>query len=304
VQIGNNDANGALPSGTVTVNGAFGFSADRQCERIYSCCRQRHSDQSGSGTVTLTGANAYTATPCQQRHAGLEWLRHHFQQHGAPGQRRDVRRVRSRLAHDPDSLSLGNANVSVVVSASGCGQYRLRQPAFSGAANHLKRRSLPPIASYPVTFTIIQSAGAASGTFNVCRREPARDHAGLRGQCHPKRRPVGRPAHHHQRPHRHSPTVSWTGADVPTSTPNWSDRPNWQLPGAHQPGTTSYSIIQGPRRPRRSRRPAAAQRPRAGLREQYRRVQLHDLLVTYTNLNSTYHNTFIANNATLTLPTV
>src|SRR5262249_23172812 len=92
--------------------------------------------------------------------------------------------------------------------------------------------SFPPIASYPVTFPIIQSASPIGGTFNfTVGTLPAATPAYTANVSQSADQttvlltltggPIGT-----------RPSVSWSGADVPNLNTNWSDRLNWQLPGA------------------------------------------------------------------------
>src|SRR5262249_53310589 len=108
-----------------------------------------------------------------------------------------------------------------------------------GAGNVINVTAIPPIASYPVSFGVIQSAGPI-GNFNfsigtlptanppyVANLSQSPDQTTVLVTV--TAGPVGT-----------RPSVLWTGADVPNLNTNWSDRLNWQLPGAPAPGDNLF----------------------------------------------------------------
>ena len=102
---------------------------------------------------------------------------------------------------------------------------------MGGAGNTINVSALPPIPSYPVTVTLIQSASPIIG-FNAtlgtlpAGSPPFSGSIALSGDQLAVRLtltagPVGV-----------RPNMFWTGADLPNLNTNWSDGQNWFLPGA------------------------------------------------------------------------
>jgi len=238
-QIGSNDANGALPAGTVAVNdgGVLAFNRTDSVAVATAITGSGSLVQQGSGTLTLSGGNAYTGNTTVS--AGTLAL-------GGSGTISNSTAVSVNHAtfdvlalSQPaalNSLTLSGANINVVPSGSAAANIACASLAFGPSPDHINVVSLPPIASYPVTFTIIQSASAASGTFSFDSPTLPGGYAanvtqsgdGMAVLLTVTSGPIGV-----------RPVVFWTGADAPNL--NWSDRLNWQLPGA--PTASDYVIF-------------------------------------------------------------
>jgi autotransporter-associated beta strand protein len=240
-QIGNNDANGALPAGTVSVNdsGVLAFSRTDSVTVATAITGAGSLVQNGSGTVTLSGLNAYSGNTTVS--AGTLALSGSGTiSNSAAVSVNNASFDVSALSQPTslNSLTLSGANINVVPSGS-TANIACTSLAFGAAANHINVASLPPIASYPVTFSIIQSAGAASGAFNVSVGT-------LPSATPPYAANVTQSADQTavlltvtSGPVGVRLVVFWTGADAPNL--NWSDRLNWQLPGA--PTASDYVIF-------------------------------------------------------------
>ena len=299
VQIGNNDANGALPGGAVTDDGALVFNRTDTVTVSTAIGGTGTLTQSGSGTLTLTGANSYTGnTTISNGTLALS----------GSGTIADSAAVLvNNATFDVSALSLGttltslnlnNAANTVAVSPSGSTNVNTTSLSFAGA-NRLSVSSLPAIASYPVTFTIIKSVNAASGSFSMSVGWPTATppYAGNVTQSADQTAvlltvtggPVGQ-----------RPTVGWTGADAPNL--NWSDRLNWQLPGAPVPGD---NVIFTPT----AAQNAPAVSPAGGGASALNLANISNIVdanftissLTFTNVNGTYHNTLINDGVTLNI---
>ncbi len=299
VQIGNNDANGALPGGAVTDDGALVFNRTDTVTVSTAIGGTGTLTQSGSGTLTLTGANSYGGNTTVG--SGTLAL-------SGSGTIADSAAVSvNNATFDVSALSLGttltslnlnNAANTVAVSPSGSTNVNTTSLSFAGA-NRLNVSSLPAIASYPVTFTIIKSVNAASGSFSMSVGWPTATppYAGNVTQSADQTAvlltvtsgPVGARG-----------AVFWSGADVPNLYTNWSDRLNWQLPGAPGPGDNVIFNEAGAQGASELSTPGGG----AG-------TLITDLInntvdanftissLTFTNVNGSYHNTLINDGLTL-----
>lgn len=304
-QIGNNDTNGALPAGTVTINdgGSLVFNRTDNITVSAPITGTGALTQSGSGTLTLSGANSYMGNTTighgtlALSGAGTIATSAAVSVNNAT---LDVSAVSQPATLT--SLTLNNGSVAVAVNASGSANINTTSLSFAGAANHLNVASFPPIGSYPVTFTIIQSASAASGSFNLSvgtlpAATPA--YAATVTQSADQTAvlltvtggPIGvRPA------------VFWTGADVPNLNTNWSDRLNWQLPGAPTFGENVIFNTTG------TQTASALSTPGGGVNAFFPDY-INNIVdasttissLTFTNLGGSYHNTYINSGRTLSI---
>jgi autotransporter-associated beta strand protein len=303
VQIGNNDANGALPGGAVTDDGALVFDLTNNVTVATAIAGTGTLTQNGSGTLTLTGANAYTGSTTVGKGtlalSGSGTLSNSAAV-SVNGATFDV----SALSQPTTlvGLTLSNANVNVAPNASASANIACSGLTFAGTTNRINVVSLPPLASYPVTFTIIQSASTASGAFNVgVGSLPAATPPYVATVTQSADQtavlltvttgPVGVRA-----------SVLWTGADAGVPDLNWSDRLNWQLPGA--PGAGD-NVIFNPT----DAQGASALSPPGGGASALQSSYLNNIVdtnftiasLTFTNVNGSYHNTLISNGLTLSI---
>ena len=300
VQIGNNDANGVLPGGTVTDDGALVFDLTSSVTVSTAIDGSGTLTQSGSGTLTLSGANAYTGNTT----VGAGTLALSGSGTLASSAAVSVNNATfdiSALSQPTtlNSLTLSGATNKVALSSSPAARIGCTSLSFGGAANHLNVSSLPPIASYPVTFTIIQSVGAASGAFNFDSPTLPGGYGGNVAQSGDQTAvllnvtsgPIGVRS-----------GVFWIGADVPNLNTNWSDRLNWQLPGVPGSGETVFFT------PTAAQTVSALSTPGGGasaLNGDYinnivdANVTISSL--TFTNADGSYHNTLIKDGLALTM---
>jgi autotransporter-associated beta strand protein len=241
VQVGNNDANGALPSGGITDDGALVFNRVDNLTVSTPISGSGSLTQNGSGVLTLTGVNSYTGNTTIG--AGKLALSGGGSINSSAlvsvnGATLDVSAVTQPASLS--GLTLNNGALTVSVNSSGLPSVNSASFTFSGAANFLNVSALPPIASYPVTFTVIQSSVAAGGTFNMSLGT-------LPAATPPYAANVTQSADQMAvlltvtgGPVGVRSAVLWTGADVANSNTNWSDRLNWQLPGAPSFGETAF----------------------------------------------------------------
>ncbi len=234
VQIGNNDTNGALPGGSVTVNGSLIFAKTNSVLVGVPISGTGSLTQKGSGgTLTLTGANNYsgatTVTNGTLVLTGAGTIANSAQAI-ITGGTLDVSALTGPAA--VTALSLTNSTISISIRATAYTNVVASSLAIGGATNRINVAALPPIASYPVTFTILQSAAAADGTFNI-------GVGSLPVATPPYAANVSQSLDHTlvyltvtAGPIGVRTFVTWSGADVPNLNTNWSDASNWYLPGA------------------------------------------------------------------------
>jgi hypothetical protein len=117
-------------------------------------------------------------------------------------------------------LAVSNANAIILDTTVNMG----------GAGNTINISSLPAIASYPVTFVLAQSANPNSG-FNATLGTLPSATPAYSGSISQSVDQLSIVLTLGAGPVGSRPSVLWTGADSATNI-NWSDRLNWQLPGA------------------------------------------------------------------------
>jgi len=238
-QIGKNDSGGALPAGTIANDGALVFNRANALTVSTALAGSGTVTQNGSGTLTLAVSNSYTGGTVASRgtlaltgsgsilsSAGLLVSNATF----------DVSAISARTNFIND-LSITNAAITV-------GPTNLQTPIYVttfeadgiiARSNIINVLALPPIASYPATIPLIQSANPITltgGNFNFAlgslpSGSPA--YAGSLSRSVDQTTilltvtagPVGVRA-----------SANWVGINNVTATTNWSDAVNWQLPGA------------------------------------------------------------------------
>ncbi|HVM47430.1 MAG TPA: autotransporter-associated beta strand repeat-containing protein [Candidatus Acidoferrum sp.] len=302
VQVGNNDTSGALPSGSVVLNDSSVLVFDRTDSISVGTAIAGVGSltQNGSGTVALTGANAYTGNTTAN--AGTLALSGSGTLVSSAGVTVNSAAFDVSALSQPaplQSLTLNGANIAVSLSVGMSANITCGNLTYGAAASHINVLSLPAIASYPVTFTIIQSTNGASGTFNVA----------------PGTFPAATPAYGATvAPNgdntavlltiANGPTgvrsgVFWVGTDAPANF-NWSDGANWLLPGAPGAGENVFFT------------PVAAQNapaisPTGGGINSLNMGNVNNIVdanftissLTYTNADGSFHNAFINDGLTL-----
>jgi hypothetical protein len=242
VQIGNNDANGAVPTGSFDDEGTLAFKRTDNVTLSSAISGGGVLAQEGGGILTLNPNNTYTGSTIVGN--GTLALVNSISISNSVGvlvsnATLDV----SALGGKPaifGPLTITNAafnvefstNLQAPISVSGS----LTADGIIAVSNKINILSLPSvIASYPATFTVIQSGGTISlenGNFNFIlgslpTASPA--YAGKLVESGDRTSvlitltsgPVGT-----------RPSVFWVGTNSVSITTNWSDRLNWQLPGA------------------------------------------------------------------------
>src|SRR6185436_17954475 len=261
-------------------------------------------NQNGSGTVTLSAANPFSGvvtvangTLALSGAGSISNSSFFVVRNSATF---DVSAASQQTVLNATSAT--NGNVTVSVSGNGLPAITATSLSLGGANNHLNIAALPPIASYPVTFPVIQSATPIAGTFNFVLGT-------LPTATPPYSATVTQSADLTtvlltitDGPVGARPAVFWTGADVPNSNTNWSDRLNWQLPGAPAPGdNVVFNNTQ-------AQIASALSTPGGGstafIPDYVNNIVDNNFSVsalTFTNTGDTYHNTRIASGNSLTV---
>jgi fibronectin-binding autotransporter adhesin len=295
VQVGNNDGNGSLPGGTITVDGALLFARTNNVLVGTPILGTGSLSQQGSGTLTLTSANGYTGgTTIQNGTLALS---------GAGTISNSTPVVVSSGTFDVSaltqpaqvtSLGLTNSATTVSVAASPFANVAASSVALGGATNRINIASLPPIAAYPVTFVIIQSAAPLDGTFNLGLGNLPTASPPYAANVHESVDQLSVLLTVTSGPIGVRSAVSWIGADVPNLNTNWSDGLNWQLPGAPVgPETVIFNNTA-------ALGSSALSSPGGGsaalIPDNVNNVVDNDFTIAsllYTNSNDSYHNTAI-----------
>jgi fibronectin-binding autotransporter adhesin len=300
VQIGSNDANGALPAGPISDDGTLIF--DQTINNVISAGISGSGSlaQHGSGEIILSGANGYTGNTTVM--AGELALTNSGSiadsvQVSVTGATLDVSGVSGITILN--ALNLTNTTLNVAV---GYAETNLNVASLNlGGANTINVRSLPPISSYPATLTLLYSSGAING-FNTLSLGAL---------------PSGSPSYQGsisesggnsivltltQGPAGVRPYVLWTGVDaINNNILNWSDGTNWLSPAPPVPGDNIIFNDTG----------SQGSSPLGGLGNgpgglnpaSFNNVVDNNFTVssiTYTNINA-YQNTYINNGKTLTI---
>jgi autotransporter-associated beta strand protein len=296
-QIGKNDANGNLPSGALHDEGTLIFNRTDNVLVSTVIPGVGALVQNGSGTLTLSAANTYTGNTTIN--AGTLALTNSGSiassaQVSVTGAKLDVSGVPGITTLT--SLNLTNANLTVSASAL---QTNLSVSSLNlgGFGNTISVSSLPPIGSYPTTIAVVQSANAISG-FNMSVGTLPAGSTGsvaLSGDTTTilltlTSGPVGV-----------RPNVIWSGGDSAVRT-NWSDRLNWQLPGA--PVAADNVIFNNTATAVSSDLSTPGGGASALIPDNINNFVDANFTIaslTYTNNGGNYHNTAITNGATLTV---
>ncbi len=302
VQIGNNDAVAALPSGNIQDDGVLVFDTTTNLAVGTAIAGAGSVIQMGTGKITFNAANTYsgstvvsngtlalTGAGTVSSSSQLNLANATFDLSGLNGQT------------VVNALNVTNANITLPTIA-GVANISATSLAAGGAGSFVNVTAMPSIASYPVTFVIIQSASPISGNFNfsVGALPTATPAYAANVTQSPDQTavlltvtagPVGTRS-----------AVVWTGADVPNLNTNWSGRLNWQLPGAPQPGENVFFNNTGTTFASALSTPGGG--PSAFIPDFINNIVDANTTVsslTYTNLGGTYHNTLIANGVTLNI---
>lgn len=250
-QIGNNDTHGALPAGTLDVEGTLVYQRSDNISLGFSIPGYGGLTQNGNGTLTLAVTNDYFGPTVASKgtlafaignaitfSSGLLVSNATF----------DVSALGTSPAMMMD-LSLTNAVINLAAQPN-------LQPAIyvntlesvgtTAKSNIINVASLPGVAMYPATIPLIQSTNAmtlAGGQFNFALGSLPAASPSFVGQLSPSADgttilltltagPVGTRS-----------IVIWNGTNGVSASTNWSDALNWQFPGA--PGAADNVVFAG-----------------------------------------------------------
>ena len=308
VQVGNSNTNGALPSGAVAMDGTLEFRRTDDVTVATAISGAGALTQNGSGKLTLTGASTYTGTTTIAN--GTLALSGDGSVSSSPlvvvsNATFDVtaagpQTVLTTLDLTQASLNVVLTNLPAPVSVSS-----LNVNGVLSAPNTINVLALPPVASYPATLTILKSASPINlvgGSFNfVVGSLPAATPAYVASVSESADQtavlltltdgPIGVRS-----------VVFWTGGDVPNLNTNWSDRLNWQLPGA--PGVQDSVIFNNTGAQSASALSVPGGGSGALMPDYFNNIVNADFTIaslSYTNIGGTYHNTAIASGQALNL---
>jgi autotransporter-associated beta strand protein len=231
LQIGNNDANGNLPAGLVAVDGSLVFKRTDNVLLSAAISGSGSLVQQGAGKLTLSTQNQYTGdTQVLQGTLALTVGNAitNSANLGVTGTGLDLSGV--TVTTSLNNLGLTNANVTLAINDSITPINIASTLNLGGGLNTINVTSLPPIASYPTVLKLIQSGASLNGTFNISVTLPA----GSVGTVGPSGDNTAVLLTLTSGPTGTRPSVLWVGNNNVTATTNWSDRLNWQLPGAPQ----------------------------------------------------------------------
>ena len=298
-QIGNNDANGALPAGPLIDSGTLTYDQTGYTLLSVGVSGAGGLTQEGSGTLALSAANTYTGNTLVSKGTLALTNAGSILDSAAV----TVNSATLDVSAEPGGVALNNlslANASVIMNVA----YQITPISatglsLGGSGNTINITSLPAIASYPVTITLIQSASAVSGSDITLGTVPTASPSyagsvsvsGNQVVLTLTAGPVGV-----------RPYVSWSGADVPNLHTNWSDNANWQTPGVPAAADNvifNDTAVQGS---------SAISTPGAGSGalnfpniNNIVDANLTISTLAYTNVGGQYQNTLIASGKVLTI---
>jgi fibronectin-binding autotransporter adhesin len=238
VQIGNNDGNGNLPSGSVAVDGTLIFSRSNNVIVSTSISGNGSLTQNGNGVLTLNNTNSYTGNTIVSK--GSLALT------GAGSISNSAVLVVSNATFDVSGIVgttlLNDFNITNAII--NVGPTNLQTPisvtsfevdGITSRSNIINVLALPPIASYPATLTVIKSANPislAGGNFNFALGSLPTASPSYAGSLSESGDSTAVLLTLTSGPIGVRSSVTWAGINNVSVTTNWSDRLNWQLPGA------------------------------------------------------------------------
>jgi fibronectin-binding autotransporter adhesin len=298
-QIGNNDANGTLPAGTLLNSGTLAW--DQSVYALFSTSLSGGGGltQMGSGVLALSAANTYTGNTLVSKGTLALTNSGSISDSAAVTVNGATLDVSAETANALNNLSLANASLNVSVPYLST-PVSVSALTLGGAGNTINIAALPPIAAYPVTITLIQSADPITGSDvslgTVPTASPA--YAGsvsVSGNQVVLTLTAG--------PTGVRPYVAWAGVDaLGLVSSNWSDNANWQTPVA--PGAADYVVFNGTAAQNASGLSTPGGGPTALVQANLNNIVNANITISsliYTNVGGTYQNTFIASGKALTI---
>lgn len=233
LQIGSNDANGIVPSGVLQNNGTLivNQSASEQVSNAIS--GNGSLIKEGSGTLTLTGTNGYTGgTAVFGGVLALSGLGTISNSSSVlvSNATLDVTGVAGTTLLN--NLSTSNSAVNLAVTDPKAPVYVVSGNwNMGGSTNTVNITELPPIASYPTTLTLANCPNGIFG-FNMGLGSLPSASPAFAGGVSLSSDGTAVLLTLTGGPVSVRSSVLWVGTNNVTTTTNWSDRLNWQLPGA------------------------------------------------------------------------
>ena len=230
LQIGNSDAVGTLPAGTLDNEGTIVFKRSDDIQVGTAIPGGGGLTQSGAGRLALSGASTYSGNTTVN--SGTLALTNG----GAiassalvtvnTGATLDVSGVTTSATLTALTLSGATVNVKVGYLQT---NFNVGALTMTGGNSTINVRSLPPIASYPATVTLLQSPSFITGFNFVLGTLPS----GSLGTIALSADQTAVLLTLTAGPIGVRPTVTWVGVDALNGmNTNWSDAQNWQTPGA------------------------------------------------------------------------
>jgi len=245
LQIGNNDANGALPSGTLDDEGTLAVKRSDNFTIAASIPGAGALTQNGSGSLTLSASNSYAGITTVSR--GTLALTGSALISASAGvlvsnATLDVSAIISRSTVLNDfsitnaTLTLNPTNLQIPLSVA-----TFEADGIIARSNIINVIGLPPVAFYPSTITLVKSAAPITltgGNFNFALGSLP---AGFAGSLTENGNSTAIQLTLTSGPTGTRASTIWAGIPGATATTNWSDNVNWQLPGA--PGAADNVIF-------------------------------------------------------------
>ena len=295
VQIGNNDANGNLPTSFVN-NGSLVLDRSDNLVLSTSISGTGALVKQGGGSLTLSNAvMAYTGdTPVFQGTLALA---------GTASISNSANVVISNATFDVtgiasgssslQTLSLNNSVLNLGSTNGNKAPISAASVSMGGSGNTINVSALPPIATYPATVTLVQTVSGVSG-FNATLGTLPPATPSFQGTVHLSGDGLSIQLVLTSGPSGQRPFEVWSGADVPNLNTNWSDAQNWQLPGAPVAGD---NVIFNSTAAQTS---SALNTPGGGITA-FNPDLVNNIVdgsftlstLVYTNYGNLYHNTFI-----------
>ncbi len=232
LQVGNNDANGNVPAGSMLDNGTLIVNQTSSEQITNFISGSGALVKQGNGTLTLANTNSYSGNTTVS---------------GGTLALSGVGTISNSASVTVNNATLdisGAAKTSLLASLSTSGGQLTMSVTNStlplimggswsmgGTTNHVNFANLPPIAVYPTTIAIVQCASGVSG-FNLGLGTVPAGSPPFAGNVTLSQDgttilltlttgPIGVRS-----------SVLWIGTNNVSATTNWSDNLNWQLPGA------------------------------------------------------------------------
>ena len=239
VQVGNNDANGNIPAAAIANDGMLIINRADNVGLNTAISGNGSLVKLGNGVLTLSNASTYFGDTAVLKGTLALAANGSIVNSG--------NLIASNATVDLSSLARvsafnnGSINDSAITlnASNTFPSVNFSSLSLGGSANTINISALPGVASYPATIDLIHSANGVGGFNAVLGSLPAGSTGSIALspdtttiQLTLTSGPIGT-----------RPSVLWVGADVPNLNLNWSDRLNWQLPGA--PSATDNVIFNG-----------------------------------------------------------